>query len=102
VLAPLAVHFVRPLLSSRGSYTITVRFPRGRETASATLTYELEDEIPGRPASFRRIAGRWSEGSRSVTFTVPQALCSDPRLLVPRLVVANGGEQPVRYVVSAR
>jgi len=102
VLAPLAVHFVRPLLSSRGSYTITVRFPRGRETASATLTYELEDEIPGRPASFRRIAGRWSEGSRSVTFTVPQALCSDPRLLVPRLVVANGGEQPVRYLVSAR
>jgi hypothetical protein len=66
------------------------------------LTFELEDDIPGRPASFRRVAGRWSEGGRSVTFAIPRALRADPRLLVPRLVVANGGEQPVRYVVSVR
>jgi len=101
-VAPLAVHFVRPVLPRRGSYAIRVRFPRGRETASATLTFELEDDIPGRPASFRRVAGRWSEGGRSVTFAIPRALRADPRLLVPRLVVANGGEQPVRYVVSVR
>jgi hypothetical protein len=102
VVEPLAVHFVRPVLSRRGTDAITVRFPRGRGAASATFTYELENEIPGRPASFRRIAGRWSEGDRSVAFTVPQALRSNPRLLVPRLVVANGGERPVAYSVSAR
>ena len=102
MVAPLAVHFVRPVLPPDGLYSLTVRFPRGRTTASAALTYELENDVPGMPPSFERIAGRWSDAGRSVSFTVPRALRANPRLLVPRLVVANGGRRAVPYVVNAR
>jgi hypothetical protein len=102
VVAPLAVHFLKPVLPGAGGYSLTVRFPKGRGSATAALTYELENETPGGPASFERVAGRWSDHGRSATFVVPRVLRADPRLLVPRLVIANGGERPVPYVVGAR
>ena len=102
VIAPLAVQLVRPALPRRGNHVLRVRFPGGRGSASAALTYELENETPGQPASSGRIAGRWSDGRRTVVFAVPRALRIDPRLSTMRLVLSNGGERRIAYVVSAR
>jgi hypothetical protein len=99
-VAPLAVDYVR-LALPRGGGSLTVRFPRGCGQADATLTYELESEFAGRPSRLERIAGRRSDGGRELTFTVPAAVRSDPRLANPLLVVSNGGERPVAYVVRA-
>ena len=79
-----------------------VAFPRGRGTASATLTYELESEVAGGWPSLRRIAGRTSDDGRTTTFAVSAALRADPRLAHPLLVVSNGGPRAVRYAVRAR
>ena len=102
VVAPLAVHYVRPVLPRAGGYSLTVTFPRRRATAAATLTYELESEVAGGSPSPRRIAGRRSADGLTTTFAVPPAVRSDPRLANPLLVVSNGGERAVRYSVSAR
>ncbi len=102
VVAPLAVHYLQPVLPRVQNYSLTVAFPRGRGSASATLTYELDNEIPGRPPSMSRIRGRWSARGRRLTFGVPRAVRRNPRLALPRLVVSNGGLQPVAYTVSAR
>jgi hypothetical protein len=101
VVAPLAVHYVRPVLPRAGGYSLTVTFPHGG-SASATLTYELESEVAGGRPSFRRIVGRSSDDGRATTFAVPAAVRADPRLAHPLLVVSNGGGRPVRYAVSAR
>ena len=102
VVAPLAVHYVRPVLPRAGGSALTVTFPRGRGTASATLTYELESEVAGGWPSLRRIAGRTSDDGRTTTFAVQAALRADPRLAHPLLVVSNGGPRAVRYAVRAR
>ena len=47
VVAPLAVHYVRPVLPRQARYSLTVTFPRGRGSAAATLTYELASEVAG-------------------------------------------------------
>ena len=101
-VAPLAVHYVRPLLPRGGAYSLTVTFPRGRGSAAATLTYELESEIAGTPPRVGRIAARSSDGGRTLTVDVPVRLRKSARLTNPLLVVSNGGERPVVYAVSAR
>jgi len=102
VVAPLAVHYVRPVMPRSGSYSLTVNFPYGHGSASATLTYELESEVAGGQPSLRRIAGRTSDDGRTTKFAVPVAMRADPRLANPLLVVSNGGGRAVRYAVSAR
>ena len=101
VVAPVAVHYVRLVLPRTGGCSLVVRFPHGRGSGSATLTYERENEIPGQPASSGQIAARSSESGRMQTFVVPRGLRADRRLAVPRLVVSNGGERPIAYAVSA-
>ena len=101
-VAPLAVHYVRPVLPPDGRYTLLVRFPHGRGSARATLTYELENDTAGQPALPGRINGRTSDGGRTLTFVVPRALRADARLASPRLVVSNGGARAIAYAVSAR
>ena len=102
VVAPLAVHYVRPVLPRGDAYSISVTFPHGRGSAAATLAYELVNEVAGSPAGFGRIAGRSSDGGRTLTFTVPAPLRANPRLANPFLVVSNGGERSIVYDVSAR
>jgi putative flavoprotein involved in K+ transport len=102
VVAPLAVHYVRPVLPRAGGYALTVTFPHGRGSASATLTYELASEVAGGWPSLRRVAGRTSDHGRTTTFAVAAALRADPRLANPLLVVSNGGARAVRYAVKAR
>ncbi len=101
-VAPLAVHYIRPVLPWGGGYSLAVTFPRGRGSAAATLTYELDGDVAGRPPGFGRIAGRSSDGGRTLTFAVPARLRASPRFVNPLLVVSNGGERPVAYAVSAR
>ena len=102
VVAPLAVHYVRPVLPRSGSYSLTLTFPHGHGSVSATLTYELASEVAGGRPSVRRIAGRTSDNGRTTTFGVPATMRADPRLANPLLVVSNGGGRAVRYAVSAR
>ena len=102
VVAPLAVHYVRPVLPRSGSYSLTVTFPHGRGSASATMTYQLESEVAGGRPSLRRIAGRTTGDGRTTTFAVPAPARADPHLESPLLVVSNGGGRAVRYAVSAR
>jgi hypothetical protein len=102
VVAPLSVHYVRPVLSRAGACSLAVRFPRGREAAAATLTYGLESELAGTPPRLERIAARSSDGGRTLTFTVPKRLRASPRFSNPLLVVSNGGVRPVAYAVGAR
>ena len=99
---PLAVHYVRPMLPRRRAYSLTVAFPRGRGSAAATLTYELDNVVAGRRPSLGRIAGRSSDRGRTLTFAVPARLRTNPRLANPLLVISNGGERPVVYRASAR
>jgi hypothetical protein len=101
-VAPLAVHYVRTVLPRRGAYSLTVRFPRGRGSASATLAYQFESELAGGRPRLGRIAGRRSHDGRTLTFAVPAALRASARLADPLLVVSNGGERSVAYEVGAR
>jgi hypothetical protein len=101
-VAPLAVHYVRPVLPRDGRYALIVRFPRGPGSARATLTYELENDTAGQPSLLGRINGRSSDRGRVLTFLVPRALRANARLASPRLVVSNGGGRAVPYAVSAR
>ncbi|MGZ4335488.1 MAG: NAD(P)-binding domain-containing protein [Gaiellaceae bacterium] len=101
-VAPLGVHYVRPVFPRDGAFAITVTFPSGRSSAAATLTYELESEVAGGQPHPRRIAGRSSRDGRTLSFAVPARVRTDPRTTNPLLVVTNGGEQRVRYAVSAR
>jgi hypothetical protein len=98
---PLAVQYIRPVLSRRRASIITVGFPRRRGSASVSMTYELESEVAGERPRHRRIRGRSSAGGRTLTFAIPARIRSDPRFANPLLVVSNGGERPVRYVVRA-
>jgi hypothetical protein len=102
VVAPLAVHYVRLALPHRGAYSLRVTFARGVRRAFAALTYELESDVAGGPPRPRRIAGRLSDGGRTLTFVVPAVLRANPRLANPLLVVSNGGGRPVSYAVGAR
>ena len=102
IVAPLAVHYVRPVLPPAGRYELRVRFPHDRRSACATLTYQLENDTAGQPSLLGRIVGRSSDGGRTLTFVVPRALRADPHLAAPRLVVSNGGGRAVAYAVSAR
>jgi hypothetical protein len=102
VVAPLAVHYVRPVLPRSGSYSLTLTLPHGHGSVSATLTYELASEVAGGRPSVRRIAGRTSDDGRTTKFGVPATIRADPRLANPLLVVSNGGGRAVRYAVSAR
>jgi hypothetical protein len=90
------------MLPRRRAYSLTVAFPRGRGSAAATLTYELDNVVAGRPPHLGRIAGRSSDGGRTLTFAVPARLRTNPRLANPLLVISNGGERPVVYRASAR
>ena len=101
-VAPLAVHYVRPVLPRAGSYSLTVTFPRGRSSAWATLAYELESDVAGDRPRHGRIAGRSAHGGRTLTFAVPSALRASASLANPFLVVSNGGDRSVAYAVSAR
>jgi hypothetical protein len=101
-IAPLAVHYVRLAQPRRGAYSLTVTFPRGRGSAAATLTFALESDVAGRPPRFGWIAGRRSDGGRTLIFAIPASLRANARLARPLLVVSNGGGRPVVYSVSAR
>ena len=101
-VAPLAVHYVRPVLPRGGVYSLTVTFPGGRGAAAATLTYELESKVAGEPPRLGRIAGRSSGRGRTLTFAVPAPVLANTRLANPLLVISNGGERPVVYAVGAR
>jgi hypothetical protein len=101
-VAPLSIHYVRVSVPRTGKYSLSVRFPRGPGGADATLTYEVESDVPGDPARSGRIAPRTSNGGRTLTFAVPAALRSNARLVNPLLVVSNGGGRPVAYVAKAR
>ena len=56
-IAPLAVHYVRLALPRRDAYSLTVTFPRGRGSAAATLTFELESDVAGEAAALRADRG---------------------------------------------
>jgi hypothetical protein len=102
-VAPLAVHYVRLVLAPDAApYALLVRFPHGRDSARAKLTYELENDTPGQPSSFGRINGRSSDAGRLLTFVLPRALRANVHLAAPRLVISNGGVRAVTYAVSAR
>ncbi len=101
-VAPFAVHYLRLALPRGGPYTLTVRFPHGRGSAAATLTFEHESAVAGEPARPGRIAGRSSDRGRLVTFSVPARLRATGRLSNPLLVVSNGGQRPVAYAVRSR
>jgi hypothetical protein len=100
-VAPLAVHYLELVMPRTGAYSLTVTFPRGRAAADATLTYAVENEVPGWPARVGRVAPHASEGGRTLTFAVPAALRASPRLVSPLLVVSNGGGRALAYAVSA-
>jgi hypothetical protein len=101
-IAPLAVHYLRPVLPHGGRYALVVRFPRGPGSARVTLTYQLENSTAGQAPVFGRVDGRSSDGGRTLTFAVPRVLRANARLTSVRLVVSNGGGRAVTYAVSAR
>jgi hypothetical protein len=82
---------------STGRSTLTVSFPRGRASAATTLVYQLESEIAGRPARTRRVAPQVTERGDTLVFTVSAGSRKSAML-----VLSNGGERPVPYVVTAR
>jgi hypothetical protein len=97
VLVPLSIRYVRITVPRIGRSPLTVTFPRGRARAATTLVYQLESDIAGEPARTRRIAPRVTDGGRTMAFTV----AAGPRKSAV-LVLSNGGERAVPYVVSAR
>jgi hypothetical protein len=97
VLAPLSVRYLRITVPNTGRSTLSVLFPRGRASAWTTLVYQLESDIAGQPARTRRIAPQVTERGRRLVFTV-----STGSRKSAVLVLSNGGERAVPYVVTAR
>ena len=100
--APLSIHYLRLALPRTTGRSLTIRFPRGAAGASATLTYELENDVAGEPAHSGRLVPRVTDRGRTRTLVVPAALLRNPRLANPLLVISNGGPRRVAYAVSAR
>jgi hypothetical protein len=96
-LAPLSVRYVRVIIPNTGRSTLTVSYPRGRARAATTLVYQLESEIAGRPARTRRVAPQVTERGGKLVFTVSAGSRKSAVL-----VLSNGGERAVPYVVTAR
>jgi hypothetical protein len=99
---PLSVHYLRLALPRTTRRSLTVTFPRGRDGASATMRYELQSDVPGRPPRVGQLAPRATEGGRRLTFVVPRTLLRNTQLTNPLLVISNGGPRSFAYVVSAR
>jgi hypothetical protein len=94
-VAPLAIHYLR---LSRSTRSISLRFTRN--PGEAALTYQLEAEPAGLPAS-GRLRARLGKGGRELTYSVPAALRRNDRFEAPMLVVANGDPaRPVTYRVA--
>jgi hypothetical protein len=96
-LAPLSVRYIRVTLPRTGRSTLTIAFPRGRAGAATTLVYLIESDRAGEPAHAQQVAPRASDGGRTLAFTVSAG--SHKSAL---LVLSNGGERAVPYVVRAR
>ena len=99
---PFSVHYLRVVLPRATSHSFTVRFPSGREGASATLTYQLESDVAGERPQIGYLVPRTAERGRKLTFALPAALLRSPRLAGAVLVITNGGPSAVVYSVSAR
>jgi hypothetical protein len=98
VSTPLAIHYLAlPRVASP-----VVAFPRGRRGAAASVSYELESDVPGRPSRFGHLAPRATDGGRTLSFAVPPAVLRSPRLASLLLVVSNAGPGPVAYTVAVR
>jgi hypothetical protein len=96
-VAPLAIHYLRLSPSTR---SVSLRFSRSR--GEAALTYQLENEPAGLPASCR-LRARLGDGGRELTYAIPASLRRNDRFEAPMLVVANGDPaRPIRYRVATR
>jgi hypothetical protein len=96
-VAPLAIHYLR---LSRSTRSVSLRFTRSR--GEAALTYQLEAEPAGLPAS-GRLRARLGKGGRELTYAIPAPLRRNDRFEAPTLVVANGDSaRPVTYRVATR
>jgi hypothetical protein len=96
-VAPLAIHYLR---LSRSTRSVSLRFTRS--VGEAALTYQLEAEPAGYPAS-GRLSARLGKGGRELTYAIPAPLRRNDRFEAPTLVVANGDPaRPVTYRVATR
>jgi hypothetical protein len=99
---PLSVHYLRLALPRATRSSLTVTFPQGRAGAAATIQFELQSDVPGRPPRVGQLAPRMTDGGRRLTFVVPRRLLGNPHLADAVLVISNGGRSPAAYMVSAR
>jgi hypothetical protein len=97
VLAPLSVRYLRISLPRSGHSSLSVTFPRGRGGAAATLVYRVESNVSGQPARARPVSPHLGAGGRTAAFTV-SAGSHESALLV----LSNGGEGAVPYLVAGR
>jgi hypothetical protein len=96
-VAPLAIHYLR---LSRSTRSVSLRFTRS--PGEAALTYQLENDPAGYPAS-GRLRARLGNGGRELTYAIPAPLRRNDRFEAPTLVVANGDPaQTVTYRVATR
>lgn len=100
--APFSIDYLRLALPRARGHSLTVTFPRGRADADATVSYEVESEVPGWAPRIGHLVPRVTDSGRKLTFAVPAALLHNPRFVNPLLVISNGGLSPVAYAVSAR
>jgi hypothetical protein len=96
-VAPLAIHYLR---LSRSTRSVSLRFTRS--PGEAALTYQLENDPAGYPAS-GRLRARLGNGGRELTYAIPAPLRRNDRFEAPTLVVANGDPaRTVTYRVATR
>jgi hypothetical protein len=96
-VAPFAIHYLR---LSRSTRSVSLRFTRS--PGEAALTYQLENDPAGYPAS-GRLRARLGNGGRELTYAIPAPLRRNDRFEAPTLVVANGDpERTVTYRVATR
>ncbi len=100
--APLSIHYLRLALPRTSGRSLTISFPRGSAGATATLVYELQNDVAGEPAQSGYLVPRVTDHGRTRTLVVPAALLRNPRLANPLLVISNAGPRRVAYAVSAR
>jgi hypothetical protein len=100
---PLAIHYVKLSIPRRGTHTVRVAIRDGLADAHASLTYQLETDLAGRPKAFLQIAPRRTRGGQTLTFEIAGRLRGLGRFTNPMLVVTNGSpNRAAHYVVSTR
>ena len=102
VVAPLAVHYVRPVLPRRRRVLAHRHLPARTRLGLRDPDVRAGERGGGRAAALRRIAGATLGRRPDDDVRGPGALRAEPRLASPLLVVSNGGGRAVRYAVSAR